>query len=567
MKYPCHVTSLLASAVILVGSFALHPIPAASAAELGPAGQTLEKPVAAPASAEPQQTPQVPEASAVHRPAAVSDAQYAAEKEAAKTGPAPMGAIALPVPAAGGATNGPSNAASVTLNFLGLNRQTAANNGFVFIPPDTILGKSPNQVIEATNSAIRLFTPSGGVLTTRDLNSFFGASTANGRLFDPKVYFDRNAANRRVYVAALQVKGDRNVNPADNVSRLWVAVSRSPDPTNLTTNWCRYNIDARGEIGAANESWGDFPAIGAGADSFSVALNNFRFTDDSFRFARIHVFNKNILSNNALSCPTVPRFVFQPASTAGDFTFFTLQPAQHYTSPSSGFLTTNPAYYLSTHRGSFNQYLVHRIRNVASGSPTYTRVTLTNRSYGIPPNGSQRGSTLLIDSGDNRVLQVAGQGNTIIGILTTSCNFTSGTPVESCTLTPRVSVGVSIFGGLTASIPENNFVGFGNNVFVHHPGIATDTALRSASTWEFNSASSFLSSAALSKVVNGNWGGTQTYASGTCADTLGGAPVRSGDYTGTQLDPSLSGFWLAGEQAVLINGTCQWQTRIVRVLP
>ena len=43
--------------------------------------------------------------------------------------------------------------------------------------------------------------------------------------------------------------------------------------------------------------------------------------------------------------------------------------------------------------------------------------------------------------------------------------------------------------------------------------------------------------------------------------------VRSGDFSGAQLDPSLSGFWLAGEQAVLIGGTCQWQTRAVRLIP
>jgi hypothetical protein len=58
---------------------------------------------------------------------------------------------------------------------MALNRQTAANNGFVFIPPDTILGKSLTQFIEATNSAIRFTDTAGGVLATTDLNTFFGA--------------------------------------------------------------------------------------------------------------------------------------------------------------------------------------------------------------------------------------------------------------------------------------------------------------------------------------------------------------------------------------------------------
>ena len=245
---------------------------------------------------------------------------------------------------------------------------------------------------------------------------------------------------------------------------------------------------------------------------------------------------------------------------------FTIQPAQHYTSPSSVSGTINPEYYLSTRRGSSNQYFVHRIRNVASGSPTYTRVTLTNTSYGIAPSGNQPGTAALIDSGDNRMLQVAGIGNTLVGIFTTVCNFTAGTPNESCTLTPRVSVAIGSGGVLAASIPENTFAGFGNAIFVHHPSVATDTSLRSGATWEFNGtggAGFRLSSAAMIKQVNAGWAGVQTYAPGTCPYLL----QRAGDYAGAQLDPTLLGFWLAGERALTIAGSCQWETRVVKLLP
>jgi hypothetical protein len=114
-------------------------------------------------------------------------------------------------------------------------------------------------------------------------------------------------------------------------------------------------------------------------------------------------------------------------------------------------------------------------------------------------------------------------------------------------------------------MPENNFVGFTDNIFVHHPSIATDTSLRSGATWEFNGPSDRLSSAAMSKVVNANWSGVLTYAPGNCSYT--GATARSGDYSGGQLDPGLTGFWLAGEQAITIGGSCQWQTRVVRLNP
>jgi hypothetical protein len=489
----------------------------------------------------------------------VSNEEYAAEKAAAAAAPTAGVPTRVGIPPAVGAA---PQVPAVPVNFPGLNRQTAANGGFVFNPPDTILGKSPTVAIEAVNSAIRRFNNSGTVLNTANLNTFFGAPAP--ALFDPKVFYDRNASNPRVYVVGLQRAGDGNASLADNVSRMWLAVSRSPNPTNLTTNWCRYRIDARSEIGTTNESWADYPGLGVGADSLSLTVNNFSFQSNVFRFARIHVLNKNV-ANNAASCPALTRFVFQPSATAGNFGLFTIQPAQHYTSPSSGAGTTNPAYYLSTRRGTSNQYFVHRIRNVASGTPTYNRVTLTGTGYGIPPDGSQPGTATLIDTGDNRVLQVAGIANTLVGELTTICNFTAATPNESCSLTPRITVAVSATGALTATIPENTLAGFGNNVFVHHPSIATDTALRSGGTWEFNGANVRLSSAALFKAVNAAWSASLTYASGNCSYT--GATARSGDYSGAQLDPSLTGFWLAGEQAITIGGSCQWQTRVARLNP
>jgi hypothetical protein len=505
----------------------------------------------------------------VEPPAAVDPATYAAEKAAARRGPAPGNPDIVSLPDDGSAVQAPS----VSPNFTGLDRQTAANNGFVFSPPDTIVAKSTSRVLEGANSALRLFTNTGTILQTRDLNTFFSASTTNGRLFDPKVFYDRNATNPRLFVVALQVAGRDNSTSTDDVSRIWVAVSRSSNPSTLnSSDWCRYNIDGRRETGTTNVSWADYPQIGVGADSFSFAMNNFRFTDRAFRFSYIHVWNKTIAENNATSCPTVPRFTFTaPGAVAGNFNRFTIQPAQSYTSPSSFTGTTNPAYYMSTTRGSSNEYHVFRVRNVASGSPTITRVILTGSSYAIPPSGPQPSSSIVVDSGDNRMLQVAGIGNRLFGIFTTSCNFTGGTANESCTRAPRVTVGQNTSGGLTASLIENVLAGFGDGVFVHHASIATNTGLTSGSTWEFNGSLFRLSSAAMIRNVNAAWSGVQTYANGSCslpATSPSTTTARSGDYSGAQLDPSnLTTLWLAGERATTTDTTCQWQTRIAGLVP
>jgi hypothetical protein len=459
---------------------------------------------------------------------------------------------------------------SVTTLFNGLDRPGSINNGSVFNPPDTIVGKSPNRIVEATNSAVRLSTNTGGTLQTLNLNAFTGAATADGLMFDPKVYYDRNATNPRFFVTALQVAGRDDANAANDVSRIWIAISRAADPASLSSGWCFYNIEGRRNVGTADASWADYPGLGAGADSFSVTTNQFRFTNRTFTFAIIRTFNKTVAENNAAACPTIPTFTFQPAAAAGDGTQFTIQPAQHYTSPSSFVNTTNPAYFLSTTSGTSTQYHVWRVRNVAGGSPTLAHLILTSTGYGIPPDSPQPGSAILVDTGDNRLLQTAGIGNTLVGTLTTVCNFTAGTANESCSMTPRVAVSADAAGGLTASIVENTFAGFTDNIFVHHNSIATNSALQSGATWEFSGSGNFLSSAAEIKNAGGAWSGVLTYAPGTCAlpaTAPSTTTARSGDYSGAQTDPGLSTFWLAGEQAVTISAACQWRTRIAQLVP
>jgi hypothetical protein len=445
-----------------------------------------------------------------------------------------------------------------------------ASAGSAFVPPDTTMGKSSSHVLEAANTGIRLFSTSGTVQATRSLSSFFGVTT-NGLPFDPKVYFDRNASRQRFYVVALQRAGFGDADPTNDVSRILIAVSRSSNPGSLSSgSWCRYNFDGRRDVGTANQSWADFPQVGAGRDSFSFNTNQFLFTNGGFTFAVVRVWNKNVASNNSSSCPRVPRFTFQPASTAGDFSRFTIQAAQHYTSPSSFTGTTNPAYYLSTTRGASDQYHVFRVRNVAGGSPTLAETAVTGAGYSFPPNGGQPSGSIVIDSGDNRVTQVAGIGNNITGEFTTACNFTPGTPNESCTLTPRVVVGQDAAGNLTATIAENPFEGLGDATFVHHASVATNSALQSGGTWLFNGASNNLSSVSLVKNVNDFWFTVQTYAPGTCvraADFPSTTTARAGDYSGAQTDPGLTSFWTAGEEATTVSGSCLWRTRIGSLTP
>lgn len=503
----------------------------------------------------------------VQRLAPVSAAQYAAIKAAAAHSPAAQ--LASPVQ---NATGGPEAAlADITQSFVGLDRPGAANHGFVFFPPDTIVAKSVLRVLEATNSALRLFTTAGGILATSDLNAFFGVVTANGQnlLFDPKVYFDVNAPNRRFYVVALQkVK----TGATTGVSRIHIAISRSSDPANLLpTSWCRYQLDGRRHVGTVDESWADYPGLGAGADKLVISVNNFRFSNDTFTFAIIRAFNKLLASNNAAACQGIPFFTFQATATIGNGSVFTLQPVQHYSSPSvvpSTVGNSSPAYLVNTQFGAAAFYRVWRIVGLpgATGGALQLVNLAGSFAYGIPPQAPQTGTGALIDTGDNRVTQAGGRGNLLTAVHGTLCNIGGGAN-ESCVRAVRILVSFS-GNNPTASMNQQSTFGL-TNEFYFWPGVAVNALNQTMVPFQYISPSR--TGGRLSAWFTTKDSPTAFFTSilplttGTCAQT---ASDRSGDFVGAQTDPSDSRtFWIAGERAAVIGGSCQWQTQIGHVDP
>jgi hypothetical protein len=499
-------------------------------------------------------------ATTIPRLAPMSAARFAALKAAAAQNPA-----AQPASPARSAAAGPEPAlADLVTSFTGLDRPSAASNGFVFFPPDTIVAKSFARVLEATNSAIRLFTTAGGVLATSNLNAFFSAPVADGLLFDPKVYFDRNAANRRFYVVALQASG--------TVSKIWLAVSRSSDPANLSSaSWCRYAIDARRNVGTPDASFADYPGLGAGADKLVVSVNNFRFVGETFTFAIIRAWNKLILANNAAACPSVPRFTFQATAGINNGSVFTLQPVQHYSSPSvvpSAVGNTSPAYLINTQFGASTLYRVWRIAGLpgVTGGVLQLVNVFGSFVYGVQPNAPQTGTDVLIDTGDNRVTQAGGRGNFLTAVHGTLCNLGGGAN-ESCVRTVRIFVSSS-GNNPTAFVNQQSTFGFSNE-FYFWPAVAVNGLSQTIVPFQF--ISPVRTGGRLSTWFTAKDSPTPFFTSilnlttGSCAQTLTG---RSGDYNGAQTDPSDDRtFWIAGERATLIGGECQWQTRIGRIDP
>lgn len=550
-----HLNWLGASGLFIIGILVLATV--ATAEDILPISEEVLAPVSDTAIEKKSGAPETLGELPVHGLPPVDVHTYQALKARAQT------TAASPAEAVRESPSGPQPlVAAVTTSILGLDQANAGNASH----SDANVGKSTFRVLEAVNVSLRLFTAVGGVLATKTLNTFFGAAAIQGPFHEPKVYYDRNAVNRRFYVVARQNSGTTD---ATGISLLWLAVSRSSDPANLEpANWCRYAINGKRNPGTAISSWADYPGLGVGADKLVISANQVRFTNRSFTVAIVRVLNKLRASDNATSCPALSVFVFQPSGVLADGRAFTLRPAQQYTSPSSFVGTSNPVYLVNSILGNSNAYRVWRVRNFP---PTLQGATTVAGNFvnSIPPNAPQQGSAALLDTGDTRVTQVAGRGNLISAVHGTGCVVgPAGSPTVSCVRHMRFLVGQNAAGALTATINDQVAFGFppvaGTGTFIFWPGIAVNNVGQTAIGYYRNrntAGTRFLSSFVTLRTGVAN-SAPFPIASGTCAKPT----TSSGAAIGAQTDPSdFSSFWLAGERATLVTGTCKWQTRIIKL--
>jgi hypothetical protein len=469
--------------------------------------------------------------------------------------------------------------ASTATTIVGLSQIANSSNPGWGSPPDTNLARGPARLVHVVNRRVRLYTTAGGVLQTTDLNRFFGALTAagvpsansNDWLFDPKVIYDGNATRPRFYVVALQGNG------STAFSRLWLAVSRSPNPSSLRSGeWCRYRIDMR-HVLSFQESWADYPGLGVGRDGLVVTTNQFtRGTSPSFVGSAILAWNKLRLNANALGCPVRSPVRWESYSPDGTNVFalpFTLQPAVHPDRPTSVAGAVNPIYLLHTDPNA-TTYGVWRVGNLASTDPLlWGPLVLTGSFLNALPGSAPNGAGGLIDTGDVRMLQVGARGDRLAGVHTVNCFFPGDGVADTCMRLIDVLVGSTAAGGMTAALSREVVTGGGDGWHYFYPSVAINAAGVAVSAIEATGPDGRLG-AAYAVLQPGAAAHEQPVwlMPGTCArDATFQASRgfnRAGDYSGASVDPDGVRVWLATERARSIPGVgCGWQTVIGAVTP
>jgi hypothetical protein len=426
-------------------------------------------------------------------------------------------------------------AVNVLAQFDGLsNSDNGTIAGASVLPPDNGFAVGANDVFEMVNIVGRLTDKAGGSISSFTLVSFFGLD-AGFRGSDPRVLYD--ASSGRWFATYLQFS------TSQGSSSIILAVSTTGDPRGT---FCRYRLgNPTSEIFLQ-----DFPMVGTSDDKVVVTYNGFAFIPGSpgsvggFIGGGGYVLKKADL---LAGCASQVGLVRLPP----DSSKFTLHPAQSLGSTSD--------LYLAMHSAGNSTLVLSTI----SGVPGVTSVTTTSlflpiRGWASPPRAPQAGSSVLLDTSDDRVLSVAWQKNSLWVAGSEACTPPGDTAVRSCLRLIEVRTD-------TSSVRQDLSFGVTGGYY-SYPALRPDGARNLHVVFTSSSASSFASVRVAGRLVTDP---PNTLRPSIEIRAGGGAQTsptsRMGDYSGAAVDPTAPvSVWVSAEY-IGSTGSAPWRTYIARL--
>ncbi len=204
----------------------------------------------------------------------------------------------------------------------------------------------------------------------------------------------------------------------------------------------------------------------------------------------------------------------------------------------------------------------------SGGTPTLSSTVLASEPYGVPPAATQKGSSSLIDSGDDRMQQTQFIGGQIWGELTTAVTI-PGDPSSRAgaawfAVRPRLSGGRLVGAQMSR---QGYVVASGENVI--YPALQGDAAGRAAMVFTLTGADRYPSAAYATLPHTGTAFGAITVA-GRGTGPYDPNATRWGDYSFAVLDTSADAVWLATEYVPPKSSQTStrkrnWGTRVLEV--
>ncbi len=422
----------------------------------------------------------------------------------------------------------PQSAASLVQSFEGIEASGLE-------PPDPHLAVGTQDLILATNAALRVYAKDGTPLTGLiDPSTFFGVPASFEIQSDPKVLFD--AASGRYFGVWIGFDGQtRN-------GALFVAVSNT---SSATGSFTRYQITEAGNLP-------DYPGLGICGDKLVLTANDFRRRLLSFTYngAIAIAINKAQLVSGSSSIAT-NRFGNIQLNSGGRA--FTVQPVHSLTATNTCNLVT-----LNSTNTGIQLYKINGLPPNATFAAVPT-VPALNSAVSAPSGSVQPGTTTLVANGDDRLLDATYRdvnGGSIWTASNTRCQFPGASTNLTCiNLVELANVNT------TPTLRQQIVFGAPGSYF-YYPALRTDinnnmsVVFTQSSSNDFPSVrfSSHLNSAALGSIEP-----STLVVAGTAPYTA----TRWGDYFGAALDPSdPTTIWLYGQYKR--TGSSLWYTHVAK---
>ncbi len=435
------------------------------------------------------------------------------------------------------------------------------NGGFSFIPPDPSGVGGLDRVIAVVNTMIECRDTTGTLLWQDDLAGFFTSLTPTTFTFDPKVIYDQYE-NRFVVVDLEQVDAGSNPDPG-NISRIFLAVSKTSTPATATSaDWYFHVISAEESIGGL-DYWADYPGFAIDEEAVYVTANMFvhaPFSGGS-AFTRLWIIDKGVAGGfyGGGAASVTGGWDF-PGLSGGGFAL-THQPAHVFGTGGAPGVVAVGTYLVGY--SALTDGVSEFIQVIRVDDPLFTPtfsfpdfVSLGNIEdlAGGLPDAPQLGSATEIEVNDRRTLHAVWRNNSLW--LTTTINPNSGpdigqttahwvqlntTTLDSITLTDQGDVGgediasntFTFFPAIAVNSNEDVIVGFSASASTIFPGAYYAGRFVGDPAGTVNP----------SVVVRA---GLDFYVR-----TFGFGSNRWGDYTGASVDPKDDkSFWIFNEYAI-----------------
>jgi hypothetical protein len=293
-----------------------------------------------------------------------------------------------------GQTVAPGAAApALTRSFEGIG-QTA------WRPPDPTMAVGPNHVLVAVNTDLAGYSK-GGTLLFRwaNMTTLFGPVLPSGAsLFDPRLAYDHYAQRWIVVVDA------RRPTPAG--SWIMVAVSQGPDPAGAYWVWA---LDATLDGSTATSNWADYSMLGFDTQAIYISSNMFAF-NGGFQYAKLRILRKAELYAGGVGPNHAIRWHdFWNLRNPDNSMAFTVQSTVHF----RGSGGNPPAYLVNAIWPSSNTLTLWTLSNPIAlwvgGTASLSRVAVACRSYELPPQARQSGTSVRLATNDTRLLNAVFQ--------------------------------------------------------------------------------------------------------------------------------------------------------------